>query len=102
VRQPGNPEPRRRQGRTISIGTAARSHARRPLPRATATRRTSAPLHTECGAGSKFGRPFRQWIKDGTPKTMGAVADEWVVGSAGRRWCKDGPDLRGRGTLPVG
>ena len=34
-------------------------------------------LHAECGAGFKFDRLFMQWIKDGTPKTMGAVADEW-------------------------
>jgi hypothetical protein len=34
-------------------------------------------LHAECGAGFKFERRFMQWIKDGTPKTMGAVADEW-------------------------
>jgi hypothetical protein len=34
-------------------------------------------LHAECGAGFKFDRRFMQWIKDGTPKTMGAVADEW-------------------------
>ena len=34
-------------------------------------------LHAECGAGVKFDRPFMQWIKDDTPKTMGAVADEW-------------------------
>ena len=34
-------------------------------------------LHAECGAGFKFDRPFMQWIKDGTPKTMGAVAEEW-------------------------
>jgi hypothetical protein len=29
-------------------------------------------LHAECGAGFKFDRPFMQWIRDGTPKTMGA------------------------------
>jgi hypothetical protein len=34
-------------------------------------------LHAECGDGFKFDRPFMQWIKDGAPKTMGAVADEW-------------------------
>ena len=33
-------------------------------------------LHVECGAGFKFDRPFMQWIKNSTPKTMGAVADE--------------------------
>ena len=31
-------------------------------------------LDAECGAGFKFDRPFMQSIKDGTPKTMGAVA----------------------------
>jgi hypothetical protein len=34
-------------------------------------------LHAECGAGFKFDRPFMQWITDGTPKTMGKVADKW-------------------------
>jgi hypothetical protein len=34
-------------------------------------------LDAECGAGFKFDRPFMQSIKDGTPKTMGAVAVEW-------------------------
>ena len=46
-------------------------------------------LHTECGAGFKFDRPFVRWIKDGTPKTRGAVADEWrrrhVTRGDGRR-----------------
>ena len=35
-------------------------------------------LTRECGAHFKFDRPFMQWIKDGTPKTMGDVADEWT------------------------
>ena len=39
------------------------------------------PGHTEAevvdNTGFKFDRPFMQWIKDGTPKTMGAVAEEW-------------------------
>jgi hypothetical protein len=25
----------------------------------------------------EFDRSFMQWINEGTPKTMGAVADEW-------------------------
>jgi hypothetical protein len=33
-------------------------------------------LRTACGADFKFDRPFMQWIKDGTAKTMGDVADE--------------------------
>lgn len=35
-------------------------------------------LTRECGDGFKFDRPFMQWIKDGTDKTMGDVADEWM------------------------
>jgi hypothetical protein len=31
----------------------------------------------QCGADFKFDRPFMAWIKDGRPKTMGNVADEW-------------------------
>ena len=34
-------------------------------------------LKTECGEHFAFDRPFMQWIKDGTAKTMGDVADEW-------------------------
>ena len=35
-------------------------------------------LKQECGANFKFDRPFMAWIKDGVPKTMGDVADEWL------------------------
>jgi hypothetical protein len=35
-------------------------------------------LRTQCGPRFRFDRPFMQWIKDGTPKTMGDVADEWL------------------------
>ena len=35
-------------------------------------------LKGQCGARFKFDRPFMQWIKDGAPKTMGDVADEWL------------------------
>lgn len=31
-----------------------------------------------CGEGFKFDRPFMLWIRDGNPKTMGDVADEWI------------------------
>ncbi|MDY0872941.1 DUF6434 domain-containing protein [Dongia rigui] len=34
-------------------------------------------LVAQCGADFKFDRPFMAWIKDGRPKTMGDVADEW-------------------------
>lgn len=32
----------------------------------------------QCGAAFRFDREFMAWIIDGTPKTMGNVADEWV------------------------
>ncbi|WP_275790019.1 DUF6434 domain-containing protein [Pararhizobium gei] len=34
-------------------------------------------LMSQCGEGFAFDRPFMAWIKDGRPKTMGDVADEW-------------------------
>jgi hypothetical protein len=34
-------------------------------------------LVAQCGVDFKFDRPFMAWIKDGRPKTMGDVADEW-------------------------
>ena len=44
-------------------------------------------LCTQCGDDFKFDRAFMQWIKDGTAKTMGDVADEWLR----RRANSDGP-----------
>ena len=35
-------------------------------------------LKKQCGAQFKLDRPFMQWIKNGAPKTMGDVADEWL------------------------
>jgi len=35
-------------------------------------------LLAQCGARFRFDRAFMQWIKDGSKKTMGDVADEWV------------------------
>jgi Domain of unknown function (DUF6434) len=35
-------------------------------------------LTAQCGAKFRFDRAFMQWIKDGTEKTMGDVADEWL------------------------
>ncbi len=35
-------------------------------------------LKQQCGPEFAFNRPFMAWIKDGTPKTMGDVADEWL------------------------
>ncbi len=34
-------------------------------------------LKSRCGDNFRFDRPFMSWIKDGTEKTMGDVADEW-------------------------
>lgn len=35
-------------------------------------------LREQCGEAFRFDRGFMAWIKDGTPKTMGEVADEWL------------------------
>ena len=35
-------------------------------------------LTGECGDRFKFDRAFMAWIKNGEPKTMGDVADEWL------------------------
>ncbi|UFH51108.1 DUF6434 domain-containing protein [Pseudomonas sp. KNUC1026] len=35
-------------------------------------------LTAQCGSGFAFNRPFMAWIRDGSTKTMGDVADEWV------------------------
>jgi hypothetical protein len=34
-------------------------------------------LTAQCGEDFAFDRAFMAWIKDGTAKTMGDVADEW-------------------------
>jgi len=34
-------------------------------------------LVAQCGAAFRFDRPFMAWIRDGRPKTMGDVANEW-------------------------
>jgi hypothetical protein len=34
-------------------------------------------LEAQCGTPFKFDRPFMAWIRNGKPKTMGDVADEW-------------------------
>jgi hypothetical protein len=39
----------------------------------------------ECGQSFKFDRAFMAWLKDGTPKTMGAAADAWLAREAKRR-----------------
>lgn len=35
-------------------------------------------LQRECGDDFKFDRDFMAWIRDGSPKTMGDVADAWL------------------------
>ena len=34
-------------------------------------------LLLECGPAFKFDRALMAWIRDGAPKTIGDVADEW-------------------------
>ncbi|MCP1456959.1 MULTISPECIES: DUF6434 domain-containing protein [Pseudomonas] len=31
-----------------------------------------------CGGKFKFDRDFMAWIRDGVPKTLGEVVDEWL------------------------
>lgn len=42
-------------------------------------------LTGQCGDHFAFDRPFMAWIKDGTAKTMGDVADEWNRRQAGQK-----------------
>jgi len=35
-------------------------------------------LKAECGPAFTFDRAFMAWIRDGTRRTMGDVADEWL------------------------
>lgn len=35
-------------------------------------------LRGVCGPDFKFDRAFMAWIRNGTPKTMGEVASEWL------------------------
>lgn len=35
-------------------------------------------LTAHCGSDFKFDRSFMAWIKEGSDKTMGDVADEWL------------------------
>lgn len=35
-------------------------------------------FRAQCGDRFKFDRPFMAWLIDGTPKTMGDAADEWL------------------------
>ena len=35
-------------------------------------------LTEQCGLGFRFDREFMAWIRDGNPKDMGTVADEWT------------------------
>jgi hypothetical protein len=34
-------------------------------------------LTAQCGPDFRFSREFMAWVRDGQPKTMGDVADEW-------------------------
>ena len=39
----------------------------------------------ECGGAFKFDRPFMAWLRDGTAKTMGDAADEWLRRQAAKQ-----------------
>ena len=54
-----------------------RDHTRDVAPSYRSTQNIRRFLDAKCCARFKFDRHFMQWIKDGTPKTMGAVADKW-------------------------
>lgn len=41
-------------------------------------------LKSQCGDDFVFDRPFMAWIKDGSAKTMGDVANEWLRRRASR------------------
>jgi hypothetical protein len=40
---------------------------------------------TQCGDHFKFDRAFMAWLKDGSGKTMGSAADEWLRRQAVKR-----------------
>lgn len=41
-------------------------------------------LTAECGPDFRFDRAFIGWVQDGSAKTMGDVADEWLRRHGGR------------------
>lgn len=56
-----------------------------PITRATAvdaayrnTQNVRRFMVVQCGADFKFDRDFMAWIRNGTSKSMGDVADEWL------------------------
>lgn len=42
-------------------------------------------LTRECGDTFRFDVPFMAWLKDGSDKTMGDAADEWLRRQAEKR-----------------
>lgn len=42
---------------------------------------------SECGDAFRFDRPFMAWLKNGTQKTMGDAADEWLRRAAANAEC---------------
>ncbi|WP_434723018.1 DUF6434 domain-containing protein [Mesorhizobium sp. RIZ17] len=42
-------------------------------------------LAREYGSAFRFDRPFMAWLKDGTGKSMGDAADEWLRRQAEKR-----------------
>jgi hypothetical protein len=54
------------------------------------TQRVRRFFRNECGAHFKFDRPFMAWLKDGSKKTMGEAADEWLRREAAKQRGKPG------------
>ncbi|HEC54526.1 MAG TPA: hypothetical protein ENI30_04705 [Gammaproteobacteria bacterium] len=46
-------------------------------PRYKNTQNVRRFMHEHCGPGFRFDRPFMAWIRNGLPKTLGDVVDEW-------------------------
>jgi Domain of unknown function (DUF6434) len=50
-------------------------------------------FEAECGNNVKFDRAFMAWLKDGTEKTMGEAADEWLRREAAKWMIPISPDF---------
>ena len=64
------------------------------LPNYRNTQNVRRFLVAQCGDGFAFDRAFMIWIKDGSDKTMGDVADEWMRRHALRKQVAVGAALR--------
>ena len=53
------------------------SRATPVTPRYKNTQNVRRFMLEHCGPAFKFDRPFMAWIRNGQPKTLGNVVDEW-------------------------